>query len=248
VALSNVNIPVILYQLKLHEAERAILALVLTFKESGLIACNNELVTALNKSRSTITNSISRLEKAELIKVTKRQSKYRKIKFNGNLLTKQLASINPLLTKILASRTDLLTKLLDSTYQTVSNVSKEENDNIDTDTAFVLRTKDLWYLPQAKLDEYKHTYNHGLDVEYELRKAAQWLKDNPSKQKTATGMLKFLSGWLGRTKPAQTPQPSKLKDAVWNVNAENKYFDDFMAKNAKTSEELNELLEGASAK
>lgn len=55
-----------------------------------------------------------------------------------------------------------------------------------------------WPLHRDKLREYEQTFA-GLDVIGELRKARQWCVDNPSKQKTAGGMARFLFSWLERT-------------------------------------------------
>lgn len=59
------------------------------------------------------------------------------------------------------------------------------------------KPKRSWPLTQAKLAEWVEAYP-GVDVMAECRKALQWCRDNPTKQKTFDGMLKFLSGWLGR--------------------------------------------------
>lgn len=53
---------------------------------------------------------------------------------------------------------------------------------------------DEWHLTQQKLDEYRETY--GVDVLPEVRKAKQWLIDNPIKQKTYKGMPTFIGTWL----------------------------------------------------
>ena len=71
--------------------------------------------------------------------------------------------------------------------------------------AFVLKSMKLWYLPQDKLGQYKGTYPR-LDVEHELRKAAQWLEDHPKRRKTGEGMLEYIGGWLGRAKPDNNGQ------------------------------------------
>lgn len=78
-----------------------------------------------------------------------------------------------------------------------------------TSFAFVLRSKKLWHLSQAKLDEYTEAFPN-LDVEAELHKAAQWLVDNPGRRKTARGMTRFLGGWLGRAKPKPEPKRGSL--------------------------------------
>ncbi|MCH7667134.1 MAG: helix-turn-helix domain-containing protein [Acidobacteria bacterium] len=54
-----------------------------------------------------------------------------------------------------------------------------------------------WQLSEAKVAEWSDTHAT-LDVEAELRRARQWLRDNPRKRKTAGGMHRFLGGWLSR--------------------------------------------------
>jgi len=54
-----------------------------------------------------------------------------------------------------------------------------------------------WGLTEAKLDEYRTSFP-GLDVLGELRKARQWLLDNPTRQKTLRGVPAFLGRWLAR--------------------------------------------------
>lgn len=56
---------------------------------------------------------------------------------------------------------------------------------------------DSWVLTDLKVAEYRATYT-GVVVESECRKAWQWCQDNPSRRKTAKGMPRFLSTWLGR--------------------------------------------------
>lgn len=54
-----------------------------------------------------------------------------------------------------------------------------------------------WCLMESKYREYVETFI-GLDVMGELRRALQWLRDNPKGKKTATGMPHYLGGWLSR--------------------------------------------------
>ena len=61
--INYITIPTELYQFELSEIERNIFALVLSFKSSGLIACNDRLSQTFCKSRATITNAITKLEK-----------------------------------------------------------------------------------------------------------------------------------------------------------------------------------------
>lgn len=55
-----------------------------------------------------------------------------------------------------------------------------------------------WELSVAKAREYAETFP-SLDVMAEFRKALQWIRDNPSKRKTARGMPSFLTAWLSRS-------------------------------------------------
>ena len=54
-----------------------------------------------------------------------------------------------------------------------------------------------WSLTQTKLDEWQGTYAT-IDVLGRCKVALQWIKDNPSKRKTARGMPRFLSAWMER--------------------------------------------------
>lgn len=59
-----------------------------------------------------------------------------------------------------------------------------------------------WSLRTSKLHEWESTYP-GVDVLAECRKARQWVIDN--RRKTATGMPKFLNGWLSRANDRGRP-------------------------------------------
>jgi len=60
--------------------------------------------------------------------------------------------------------------------------------------------KNDWPLTEHKLKEYEDTFST-INVMDHLKRARQWLIDNPDRRKTERGMPKFLSGWLGRQKP-----------------------------------------------
>ena len=53
-------------------------------------------------------------------------------------------------------------------------------------------------LKEAKVLEYENAYGEQINVRRELQRAAQWLRDNPTRKKTAKGMPRFLGAWLGR--------------------------------------------------
>ena len=65
-------------------------------------------------------------------------------------------------------------------------------------------------LSQSKLDEWMETYGDSLNVPHELRTARQWLLDNPKRQKTHTGMTKFLGAWLDRAQNRRGGKQEKM--------------------------------------
>lgn len=62
-----------------------------------------------------------------------------------------------------------------------------------------------WPLRQSKLAEWEASYP-GLDCRAELRKAKQWLLDNPGRRKTLAGMPRFLGAWLARAQDQPRPK------------------------------------------
>lgn len=66
-----------------------------------------------------------------------------------------------------------------------------------------------WRLRESKLAEYRETYP-AVDVLAECRKALQWLRDNPRNTKTASGMPRFLGGWLSRCQNTARREPSAV--------------------------------------
>jgi len=81
-------------------------------------------------------------------------------------------------------------------------------ESLKSEFNFVTSGNGIWNLPKDKLDEWLSTFT-GIDVESQLRTAAQWLKDNPANRKTDRGMTKFLGGWLTRAQnaPRSSQQP-----------------------------------------
>lgn len=72
--------------------------------------------------------------------------------------------------------------------------------NPDDPVVMVFPVKDAlnkqWGLRRSKASEWKQTFGTAVDVASELKKARQWLLDNPDRQKTPRGMVKFLGSWL----------------------------------------------------
>ncbi len=81
-------------------------------------------------------------------------------------------------------------------------------NQIETYSDFRMPLKDgsLFTLKNSDLNMYKHVYSK-IDVEGELKVMVAWLLSNPSKRKTMRGILRFVNGWLSRSKPAQA-QPA----------------------------------------
>ncbi len=65
---------------------------------------------------------------------------------------------------------------------------------------FLLKTGTTWELLDSEAEKLYNLYPN-FDVRHELKSAAHWLEVNPSRRKTAGGMLRFLSGWLKRSAP-----------------------------------------------
>lgn len=70
-----------------------------------------------------------------------------------------------------------------------------------------------WQLRQSKLDEWRESYGQQCNVEAELHKARQWLRDNKPKRKTASGMTRFLSSWLKRSIDSGRASPPERCDS-----------------------------------
>ena len=87
--------------------------------------------------------------------------------------------------------------------------SAEQSSPPDGDSGFVFAMQGgPWHLPDKKLAEYVATYS--FDVHGELRKAAQWLRDNKARRpRSASGVQRFLTSWLNRV-DERKPESAKL--------------------------------------
>jgi hypothetical protein len=63
---------------------------------------------------------------------------------------------------------------------------------------FPIKGGQIWTLPLKKLDQYQANYGDRVDLDGEFRKAKQWLIDHTDRRKTASGMPRFLTGWLNK--------------------------------------------------
>ena len=73
----------ILYDQALKPAEKILLALVCSFNQKGLLLSNIELKKILNLHPGNISAMITRLESGGWLKITSKQSRYRKIYFSA---------------------------------------------------------------------------------------------------------------------------------------------------------------------
>ncbi|QDV66965.1 hypothetical protein Poly24_06550 [Rosistilla carotiformis] len=86
----------------------------------------------------------------------------------------------------------------ETTSKAPSDVHRTEQEPSGFSFKIKSASGERWHLPKAKLDEYVATYGNASWVVMELRKARQWCEDNAAKRKTASGMQKFIGGWLAR--------------------------------------------------
>ena len=73
-----------------------------------------------------------------------------------------------------------------------------------TEFGFPTANGGTWYLSTIKYEQYADTYAD-LDLDLELQKARQWLRDNKQRRKTPGGMTAFLTKWLNRCTDAAGP-------------------------------------------
>lgn len=77
-------------------------------------------------------------------------------------------------------------------------------------------TPNTWTLTERKVREWEETYKT-IIVRDAIRAAWQWIQDNPTKRKTASGMIKFLGNWLHRSvnrNEHKKPTPPKAPPAA----------------------------------
>lgn len=76
-----------------------------------------------------------------------------------------------------------------------------------------------WPLYAEKVSEWATTYP-GIDINAEVRKAYQWIIDNPTRRKTARGMTKYLNGWLERAQNRGSVMAQARKPDLETINAQ----------------------------
>lgn len=81
-------------------------------------------------------------------------------------------------------------------------VPKEGDPDVSSKTwiEITLKGGDKYPVTEDYVKELKDVYPKA-DVEAELRIMANWCDANPTRRKTKKGIKRFISGWLGRSKP-----------------------------------------------
>lgn len=80
---------------------------------------------------------------------------------------------------------------------------------INQEATFQIPLKDgsLFPLPNNEVSMFKMAYP-GIDVDGEIGKMIAWAVSNPAQRKTKRGVLRFVNGWLNRSKPSQSAPAS----------------------------------------
>lgn len=161
------------------------------------------LVRKTGLSGQTVLDCIERLEAAGVLEVKRR----------GNGRSNHYKTCPQIKPALKAKRSKKVTGLktgqsgLKDRPEAVQKPDPNQTDlitqTVESDFVFTLKNGNPWHLPPAKLDEYRKAYS-GIDIEGQLRRASQWLTDNPTKRKTADGMGRYVNGWLGRSKPVKS--------------------------------------------
>lgn len=86
--------------------------------------------------------------------------------------------------------------------------------------ALPLNDKSEYGITQRQIDEWAQLYP-AVDVMQELRKMKGWLDSNPSRRKTKAGILRFITGWLGKEQDrgGSAPRAPRPKGAVQVENS-----------------------------
>ena len=148
----------------------------------------------LKHKPASVWKRIKKLESLNIItlKSSKRYSIITVVNYNlyqSNETSEEQASSMPVASEEQAS----------STNKNVKNVkNKKKKERARSIFSFPVDGQDDdWTLPQDKLDQWNAAFET-IGVEAQIGLARQWLVDNPTRQKTANGMTRFLGSWLTR--------------------------------------------------
>ena len=71
---------------------------------------------------------------------------------------------------------------------------------------------------QSQVDGWKELYP-AVDILQELRKMKGWLEANPSRRKTKTGILRFVTGWLSKEQDKPRAKNPQSRQASYDLSA-----------------------------
>ena len=157
----------------------------ITLKRGQYISGRKKLAEELEQSEQTIRTSLKNLEKLKILTITS-TSKYSGYTIENYELyqntdsypTKELTNIQP------ASNQQLTTKQEHNTHKS-HKIDLAENGE--------------WLNVNGQLELWKQAYPK-INVQQELKKAASWIINNPSRKKK--DYARFLNGWLNRAEPS----------------------------------------------
>lgn len=72
----------------------------------------------------------------------------------------------------------------------------------------LLKGNGIHHVTRVDVDRLQDVYS-GVDVPYQVKRAAEWCLNNPARRKTHKGVRKFLSGWCARAQEDITRRPPK---------------------------------------
>ncbi|MCD8356115.1 MAG: hypothetical protein LUE11_06050 [Clostridia bacterium] len=102
----------------------------------------------------------------------------------------------------------------DRLYNNAPTSDKSEPEPEATEPVFIeliLNTGQMYPVTQKQVDGWKQLYP-GVDIEQALRSMAGWLEGNPTKRKTARGIVRFITGWLDRDQNSGRNQRKEVED------------------------------------
>ncbi len=187
--------PVAIFKLPdLNIREKLLLGLVMSFYKNGLGMSNGSLGEILGVAPKRLTYIIQNLKSRGYITIINPRSKYRKIYFNdkaevsSSLLPSKSGSEENLL-----QRSECITSM--ETLNITSNNFNKKNNNTSASIIFSFENKTFEQITPEQIERWSAAYP-AVNVEDELRRAAEWILANPNKRKS--NWARFINNWLSR--------------------------------------------------
>jgi hypothetical protein len=224
--LDYITIPVAILSLTdLNIRQKLILALVVNFNENSLKMSNEALSDILGIREDTVGDLINDMQVKGYVRIENAQSKWRKIYLRENSELKCILRELPISKDASTSGKNPL-YLGNNPEQNIKNI----NNNIYTPKTFIAPLPD-------EVTDYARTIGYDLDGEYfcDYYQMRGWCV---GRQKMRDWQAAVRT-WK-RKKYSKPEKPLQAGD-VWDSAAEARFFDDFIAKNAKTEQELTAM-------